>query len=144
MLILGSGLECFEQLLEDMLTLTNQWSICIDNISLQINFPKADNIILDIQGKKRHLAAYGRSAQWNIVKKKLTKGSLKIPKPAACVKSPFFCRERCTMQKALVTQRVAPHNFEANWVYLSLSLSANLLSLKHFKTMTITNSLTVL
>ena len=36
------------------------------------------------------------------------------------------------------------HNFEADWVYLSLSLSANLLSLKHFKTMTITNSLTVL
>ena len=97
MLILGSGLECFEQLLEDMLTLTNQWSICIDNISLKINFPKADNIILDIQGKKRHLAAYGRSAQWNIVKKKLT-----------------------------------------------LSLSANLLSLKHFKAMTITNSPTIL
>ena len=94
MLILGSGLECFEQLLEDMLTLTSQWSICIDNISLQINFPKADNIILDIQGKKCHLAAYGRSAQWNIVKKKLTKGSLKIPKPAAYVKLPFFCRGR--------------------------------------------------
>ena len=90
MLILGSGLECFEQLLEDMLTLTNQWSICIDNIILQ----KADNIILDIQGKKRHLAAYGRSAQWNNVKKKLTKGSLKIPKPAAYVKLPFFCRGR--------------------------------------------------
>ena len=87
MLILGSGLECFEQLLEDMLTLTNQWSICIDNISLQINFPKADNIILDIQD-------IAWSAQWNIVKKKLTKGSLKIPKPAAHVKLPFFCRGR--------------------------------------------------
>ena len=87
MLILGSGLECFEQLLEDMLTLTNQWSICIDNISLQINFPKADNIILDIQD-------IAWSAQWNIVKKKLTKGSLKIPKPAAYVKLPFFCRGR--------------------------------------------------
>ena len=87
MLILGSGLECFEQLLEDMLTLTNQWSICIDNISLQINFPKADNIILDIQD-------IAWSAQGNIVKKKLTKGSLKIPKPAAYVKLPFFCRGR--------------------------------------------------
>ena len=87
MLILGSGLECFEQLLEDMLTLTSQWSICIDNISLQINFPKADNIILDIQD-------IAWSAQWNIVKKKLTKGSLKIPKPAAYVKLPFFCRGR--------------------------------------------------
>ena len=63
----------------------------MDNISLQINFPKADNIILDIQGKKRHLAW---SAQWNIVKKKQTKGSLKIPKPAAYVKLPFFCRGR--------------------------------------------------
>ena len=62
MLILGSGLECFEQLLEDMLTLTSQWSICIDNISLQIIFPKADNIILDIQD-------IAWSAQWNIVKK---------------------------------------------------------------------------
>ena len=87
MLILGSGLECFEQLLEDMLTLTSQWSICIDNISLQIIFPKADNIILDIQD-------IAWSAQWNIVKKKLTKGSLKIPKPAAYVKLPFFCRGR--------------------------------------------------
>ena len=87
MLILGSGLECFEQLLEDMLTLTSQWSICIDNISLQIIFPKADNIILDIQD-------IAWSAQWNIVKKKLTKGSLKIPKPAAYLKLPFFCRGR--------------------------------------------------
>ena len=87
MLILGSGLECFEQLLEDMLTLTSQWSICIDNISLQIIFPKADNIILDIQD-------IAWSAQWNIVKKKLTKGSLKIPKPAAYLKLPFFCKGR--------------------------------------------------